>query len=421
MALVLKDRVRETSTTTGTGTLTLAGAVAGFQSFSAIGTGNTTYYTIATSSDWEVGIGTWTSPNQLSRGTILASTNGGAAVNFGAGTKDVFVTYPAEKSVNLDANNVANTPKGLQIENASASPIHIGFDGTGNTDSLVVGIGLTGTTAGAGNFALGAFILNNPSFTGTQNICIGGYNMEPATTASQNVFIGNAAGDYLITGSNNVGIGYSALSSCTVGSDNMAIGGNALINLSDGTNNTAIGNYTLGTYSGSWNLALGTYALNYLGSSSDGSHNVAIGGNALSQLGLNGGGNNNTAIGVNALGLLDSAIGGGNNNVAIGNASGYAVDGGSNNVIIGSYTGSAAPISISGSNYVVLSDGAGNVRQTINGSGALSFNAGTSYGTSGQLLQSNGSGAAPSWGRTITSGTAAPSGGSDGDIYLQYV
>jgi hypothetical protein len=96
MALVLKDRVRETSTTTGTGTFTLAGAVAGFQSFSAIGTGNTTYYTIATSSDWEVGIGTWTSPNQLSRGTILASTNGGSAVDFGSGTKDVFATFPAE-------------------------------------------------------------------------------------------------------------------------------------------------------------------------------------------------------------------------------------------------------------------------------------------------------------------------------------
>ena len=96
MALVLKDRVRETSTTTGPGTFTLSGSVAGFQSFSAIGTGNTTYYTIATSSDWEVGIGTWTSPDQLSRDTILASTNGGAAVDFGSGTKDVFATFPAE-------------------------------------------------------------------------------------------------------------------------------------------------------------------------------------------------------------------------------------------------------------------------------------------------------------------------------------
>lgn len=96
MALVLKDRVRETSTTTGTGTFTLSGAVTGFQSFSAIGTGNTTYYTIAMGSEWEVGVGTWTSPDQLSRDIILASTNGGAAVNFSSGTKDVFATFPAE-------------------------------------------------------------------------------------------------------------------------------------------------------------------------------------------------------------------------------------------------------------------------------------------------------------------------------------
>jgi hypothetical protein len=96
MALVVKDRVRETSTTTGTGTFTLAGAVAGFQSFTAIGTGNTTYYTIVMSGDWEVGLGTWTSPDQLSRDTVLASSNAGALVPFGSGTKDVFCTFPAE-------------------------------------------------------------------------------------------------------------------------------------------------------------------------------------------------------------------------------------------------------------------------------------------------------------------------------------
>ena len=96
MALVLKDRVRETSTTTGTGTFTLSGAVTGFQSFSAIGTGNTTYYTIAMGAEWEVGVGTWTSPNQLSRDTVYESSNSNALVPFSAGTKDVFVTFPAE-------------------------------------------------------------------------------------------------------------------------------------------------------------------------------------------------------------------------------------------------------------------------------------------------------------------------------------
>ena len=102
MALVVKDRVQETSTTTGTGTFTLAGAVSGFQSFSAIGNGNTTYYAIVGGTEWEVGIGTYTSSGTtLSRDTILESSNSGSAVNFSAGTKDVFVTYPAEKAIYL--------------------------------------------------------------------------------------------------------------------------------------------------------------------------------------------------------------------------------------------------------------------------------------------------------------------------------
>ncbi len=102
MALVVKDRVRETTTTTGTGTVTLGGAATGFQSFSVIGDSNTTFYTIqlANTNEWEVGIGTYTSSGTtLSRDTILESSNGGTAVNFSAGTKDVFVTYPAEKAI----------------------------------------------------------------------------------------------------------------------------------------------------------------------------------------------------------------------------------------------------------------------------------------------------------------------------------
>jgi len=103
MALILADRVRETSTTTGTGALSLAGAVVGYQTFSsAIGNTNTCYYAISNPgvAEWEVGIGTYaTSGNTLTRTTILKSSNANAAVNFSAGTKDVFVTYPATKSV----------------------------------------------------------------------------------------------------------------------------------------------------------------------------------------------------------------------------------------------------------------------------------------------------------------------------------
>lgn len=102
MAFVLADRVKETTTTTGTGTVTLLGAVTAYQSFSAIGNGNTTYYTIAgqTGSEWEVGIGTYTSSGTtLSRDTVLASSNSGSLVNFSAGTKDVWCDYPAKRAV----------------------------------------------------------------------------------------------------------------------------------------------------------------------------------------------------------------------------------------------------------------------------------------------------------------------------------
>jgi len=100
MALVLADRVQETTTTTGTGTVTLAGAATGFQSFAAVGDGNSTYYTIAGGSEWEVGIGTYTaSGTTLSRTTVLSSSNSGSLVNFSAGTKNVFVTYPATVAV----------------------------------------------------------------------------------------------------------------------------------------------------------------------------------------------------------------------------------------------------------------------------------------------------------------------------------
>jgi hypothetical protein len=106
MALVLKDRVKETTTTTSTGTYTLAGAVTGFQAFSVVGDGNTTYYTVTDGTDWEVGVGTYTaSGTTLSRDTILESSNGGSAVNWGAGSKDVFLTYPAERAVLVDDNS----------------------------------------------------------------------------------------------------------------------------------------------------------------------------------------------------------------------------------------------------------------------------------------------------------------------------
>lgn len=107
MALVLKDRIKETTTTTGTGTYTLAGAVTGFEAFSQVGNGNTTYYCCTDGTDFEIGIGTYASSGTtLTRTTILQSSNSDNAVSWSSGTRTVFCTLPAEKMIFNDANNV---------------------------------------------------------------------------------------------------------------------------------------------------------------------------------------------------------------------------------------------------------------------------------------------------------------------------
>ena len=108
MALVINNRVRETTSTTGTGAVTLGGAVGGFQSFAAgIGNDNTTYYAISinSESEWEVGLGTLNADSStLTRTTVLESSNSDSAVDFSAGAKEVFCTLPSEKAVYLDAS-----------------------------------------------------------------------------------------------------------------------------------------------------------------------------------------------------------------------------------------------------------------------------------------------------------------------------
>jgi len=113
MALVINDRVKVTSTTTGTGAMALGAAVTGFETFAqGIGNNNTTYYCIFNqgTTEFEVGLGTLDgSSANLTRTTVISSSNSDAAVNFAAGTKDVFCTLPASKSVFLDASG---TPVG---------------------------------------------------------------------------------------------------------------------------------------------------------------------------------------------------------------------------------------------------------------------------------------------------------------------
>lgn len=189
MALVLVDRVREISTTTGTGTITLAGAVYGYQPFSAVGNSNQTYYTIydQSSGAWEVGIGTYTlSGTTLSRTTVLSSSNGGALVNFGVGTKDVFVTYPAEKAIYEEVN-------GDTVINAG--PITVLGPGTGNPTPFPE--------------TLGRFYGNQPTF---QQIYI--QNQDDDQEASADVVAYNDLGDGA-TNFIDMGISSSNYSSAT--------------------------------------------------------------------------------------------------------------------------------------------------------------------------------------------------------------
>lgn len=144
MALVIADRVKETTTSTGTGSVALAGAFAGFQTFSAtVGDTNTTYYAIVVvgGSDWEVGVGTYSSTgNSLSRDSVFASSNSGSLVDFSAGNKDVFCVAPAERAVVVNGSTV-------QIPNSATVPIASGGTGASTASAALTNLGLTATAA----------------------------------------------------------------------------------------------------------------------------------------------------------------------------------------------------------------------------------------------------------------------------------
>lgn len=298
MALVLKDRVKETTATTGTGTVTLAGAVAGFSSFSVIGNGNTTYYAIVaqTPGEWEVGIGTYTaSGTTLARTTILASSNSNAAVNFSAGIKDVFVTYPADKSVNLDASGNVSALGTVASGTWQGSAVGVAYGGTGQTSYIdgqilignTTGNTLTKTTLTAG---CGVTITN-----GAGSITIaasGGGGASPATPTVAGVVLGKTEVSVCCTGGSTA-LGSNAGLTCQ-GRDAVAIG------------------FTAGqTNQSDYAVAIGSGA----GCTSQGGNAVAIGRSAGEY--LQGGGA--VAIGVNAgRGCFGSVIGSGALSVAIG-------------------------------------------------------------------------------------------------------
>ena len=130
MALVIKDRIKETTTTTGTGDMSLGGAEATFDTFSScMSNSDTTYYAIVhttyNTDEWEVGLGTYnSSTNALARTTVLAGSNGTSAVNFSAGDKNIFVTFPADATAGRAILGLGTAATTASSDYATASHTH---------------------------------------------------------------------------------------------------------------------------------------------------------------------------------------------------------------------------------------------------------------------------------------------------------
>jgi hypothetical protein len=245
MALILADRVRETTTVTGTSSAVLLGAVTGFQSFAVIGDGNTCYYTISDQSgpNFEVGIGTYsTSGPTLARTTILASSNGNAIVPFPAGTKDIFVTYPAEKSVNLDASDNVSPLGTVASGTWQATAITTTYGGTGLTsytagDLSYYASGTTFTKLGIGtNGQVLTSTGTAPQWSTLSGVAVttfagGTTGLTPATATS---------GAVTLAGTLVAANGGTGQSSYTAGDLLYASGSTALSKLNIGTNGQAL-------------------------------------------------------------------------------------------------------------------------------------------------------------------------------------
>ena len=286
MALVLSDRTQQTGTANTTVSFTLSGSVTGFQSFAVIGNGNTTYYAaFDATGNWEAGVGTYATGGTLTRTTILASSNSGSAVTF-SGTVNVFVTYPAEKSVNLDGSGNVSALGTVSSGTWQGTTVGVAYGGTGVTASSGANSvmlrdanqnvsinrlnqGSTTVTAAAGTTTLTAASTFSQILTGTggQTFRLPDATTLTATTAFQ--FNNNATGTLTIVDNASGAVGTVA----SGGAADIALLSNGTVagtwdvhayipeNVQWGTNSLALGSTVIsgGTWQG------GTIATGYGG------------------------------------------------------------------------------------------------------------------------------------------------------------
>jgi len=362
MALVLADRVQETTTTTGTGTVTLAGAVSGYQSFAAIGNANTTYYTIADQSgtNWEVGIGTYTSSGTtLSRDTVLSSSNSGSLVNFGAGTKNVFCDYSAVtglyitrsgSTINLQAQPTDSTATGGNARGANAVDWQTA---RGNANQVASGGGAviaggvnnrtngfySSVSGGNGCTVSGAYASIGG---GTQNIINNDFSFIGAG------YLNTAAGFYNLIGG---GYGNSATSGSAVTTQSGTMNATTAVTLSGSNASIKVGQLISGTSisSGTYVAAISgtslTLSQNASGSSTNTlsfytPHGVVVGGGNNQATGsysfIGGGGDAGTAANRNVASGDWSTVSAGYKNQATGNYS--TIGGGNANTVSNTYS-----------------------------------------------------------------------------------
>ena len=267
------DRVKQTSSTTGTGTLSLIAPATGLRSFvSGIATGNSCFFCIAhqTADQWEVAFGTVTagSPDTISRTTVLASSNAGAAVNFSAGTMDVFLVAPADYGLPLirmpgtGAMRVMNEVSlGSTVGNARGN-LAVDLQMCRNSAAKVasgnysaIGGGKNNTASGSISFVGGG---NANLATGDMTVVAGGNgNNASAKMATVGGGVGNTAAQAYSTiagGYSNIAAAYASICG---GFRNNASGGTSFIG--GGGHNISSQSYSI-VAGGKWNTASGNYS-----------------------------------------------------------------------------------------------------------------------------------------------------------------